>query len=99
MIEKWIALLGQAIVTAFLKWANVEDVDALIGEIATAVKAELSEELGKLDDIPRQVIDEVSQQVNGVVQQVGNIPGQVIGQLPNFAAIIQQAIGQFNPFK
>jgi ABC-type transporter Mla subunit MlaD len=99
----WKKLAGLAVDALLARFGIKPDdkltVDDLIGKLTTAVKAELSEELDKLDDIPQQVITEVGQQVNGVVQQIANIPAQVVGRLPDFATIIQQAIQNLNPFK
>jgi hypothetical protein len=85
VIEKWIGLLGKAIVQAFLEWAGVKDLDDLLGKAATAIRAELAEDLSQLDDIPEKII-----------AQVADIPNQILGKLPE---IINQAIAQLNPFR
>lgn len=106
MIEKWLKMLAGFIVDAAFAKLGITSLDDLTAKLATAFKAELSDDLAKLDAIPEQVvaavggqINGVVQQFNGVVQQLAALPQQMLANLPDFGALINQAIQQFNPFK
>lgn len=99
MIEKWLKLLGGFIVDrAFQKLGIPDDfkLDDLLAKAATVFKAELAEDLDKLDDIPQQIIKEI-----------GDLPGQVVSRLPDsvnqFRTLINQAMAAlpfpFNQFQ
>jgi hypothetical protein len=108
MIEKWLKMLAGFIVDALLAKLGIENLDDLLAKAAAAFKAELSEDLGKIDDIPGQVITAVTGQLGGVVQQlsaipsqlgqqVAGIPGQVLSGLPDFGALITNTIRNLLP--
>jgi hypothetical protein len=104
MIEKWLKMLAGFIVDAAFAKLGVGSLDDLLAKAAAAFKAELSEDLGKIDDIPGQVITAVTGGLGGVVQQltaipaqVAGIPGQVLSGLPDFGALITNTIRNLLP--
>lgn len=99
MIEKWLKMLAGFIVDAAFAKLGITSLDDLTAKLATAFKAEVADDLAKLDAIPEQVVAAVGGQINGVVQQLAALPQQMLANLPDFGALINQAIQQFNPFK
>lgn len=87
MIDTLLKKLAEFIVAAALAQLGIKDIDDLTAKLAAAFKAELADELGKLDDLPEQVTAELAA-----------LPAKVLAGLPDFAAIINSVLAKMNPF-
>lgn len=92
MIAKYLKMLAGFIVEAAFAKLGIENLDDLLTRGMKALRSEFSDELAKVEEIP-----------NAIVTQLGDIPEQVVSHLPDFRALINQAMGRlpfpFNQFQ
>lgn len=84
-------------IDARLKVVTDEVVDRLDAKL-DAKLADLEATVGAMFTTVSQDVDKVAGAVTEEVHDLGDIPEQVIAKMPDFGAIINNAIKQFNPF-
>lgn len=75
-------LLAKFLFAEFLAWAKVKDVDGLLAKGAVALKAELGDDLAKLDALPAAVAGLLGSQIAGIPNQFRALINQMLAGLP-----------------
>jgi hypothetical protein len=78
----WKKLAGFIVDALFAK-LGIKDLNDLLAKASAAFKAEMSDELAKLDNLPVEI-----------AKELGDIPAQVIAHLPDFVGVFRGVINQ-----